>query len=487
MAIAGPRLDSPSAIGDEGRPRAASLWVATLVVVAVVGGIGIRTGESSLLPTLALVAGGAVAGVALTERDSFARLFVGHLLLVTCGSALAVLVIVGPVLDRALFVAAACALSLVGVAATWADIGSDDVARAVKSAAVTYISMLVSAIVVSVLLAVALAGRVALQWVTGSAAPLWSLVGFLAVVWTTAAALLIGYRKLPLRQLTPRSRRERLEARLERVHRGLRWTLFGLPVLGIVLTVLWTWGGLGATVRQFGLGVLFRGLSSPVIVWPLVAVGFGVGLVGLLADVVRRLTRQISVESTRSAVAMTVGVAITVVGVVWAVLLFFGLVRGVPRLAWGLTTSGAPIAALLLAGPLALLVVGVAAVLADGLELLPTRATGPAVAATGLLFVAIGLGGGEPVLTFATVAGALLVWDVSTFGLGLTAELGHLPDTRRLELFHAAVAVGVALGAVLLAAGLEVLRSGAFAGIGTAGGAVVIAFGAVLLLVPLRG
>ncbi|NUB89855.1 hypothetical protein HT576_02230 [Haloterrigena sp. SYSU A121-1] len=487
MAIAGPRLDSPSAIGDEGRPRAASLWVATLVVVAVVGGIGIRTGEPSLLPTLALVAGGAVAGVALLERDSFARLFVGHLLLVTAGSALAVLVVVGPFLDRALFVVAACALSLVGVAAAWADVGSDDVARAVKSAAATYVSMLVSAIVVAVLLAVALAGRVALQWVTGPAAPLMSVLGFLAVVWATAAAILVGYRRLPLRQLTPRSRRERLEARLELVHRGLRWTLFGLPVLGIVLTALWTWGGLGGVVRELGLGALFRGLSSPFVVWPLVAVGFGTALAGTLAGAARRLTRQISVESTRSAVAMTVGVAITVVGVVWAVLLFFGLVRGVPRLAWGLTTSGAPVAALLLAGPLALFVVGGAAVLADGLELLPTRATGPAVAATGLLFVAIGLGGGEPVLTFATVAGALLVWDVSTFGLGLTAELGHLPDTRRLELFHAAVAVGVALGAVLLAAGLEALRSGAFAGIGTAGGAVVIAFGAVLLLVPLRG
>ena len=41
----GPRLDRPSAVGDEGRPRATSLGVATGVVLVVVVATGVTLGD----------------------------------------------------------------------------------------------------------------------------------------------------------------------------------------------------------------------------------------------------------------------------------------------------------------------------------------------------------------------------------------------------------------------------------------------------------
>lgn len=487
MGIAGPRLDSPSAIGDEGRPRAASLWIATAVVAALVGVVGVLAGEPRLLPSLALLVGPAIAGVALLERETFGQQFVGHLLLVTFGAALSLLVLVGPVIDRALFVVAACALALTGVAAAWADVGSDDLERAVRAAARTYVAMVASALGVAAVGLALVVGREILSEIDAVSAPVWSVVGVLAIVAAVAAAVRLALGHLPLRQLSARSRRAQVGVSVTLARRWLRRVSVGAALLIAVVLALHYGGVFGPITAMPGLARLLGGLSSPLLVWPLVAVGGLALLAALLAAALRRLTRQIDDESTQRRVATIAGVAVTIVGSLWVTLLFLGVVRGLPRVIRGLSTTGAPVAALVLVGPLALVLLGGLAMFAGRLGVLPARATGPAVAATGLLLVAIGIGSGEPALTFACIAGAGLVWDVSTFGLGLTAELGHLPETRRLELFHGAVAVGVAVGAVLLAVGLETLRTGPFVAVGSAGGAVLIAFGAVLLLVPLRG
>lgn len=488
MPIASPRLDDPSAIGDEGRARAASLWLASLVVFAVVGAIGVRAGEPELLPALALLVGLTVAGVALLDRNSFAQLFVGHLLVVTAGSALSVLVLAAPIVDRALFVVAACAVALVGVAAAWADVGSEEIGRAVKSGLLTYLTVLVSSVAVGTVAVAAFFGWVSLDSATAVDDALGSVVVSCLAVVVSASCLRLALRKLPVRQLAPRSRREDALRYLRIGDNWLRVASIGCLLALVGSLFLWPLLDVEYLLADRpSLENAILGLSDPALVWPLLAVGVGTALVAYLLWGLRALVRQIAVTSTRQAVAVITGVVITGVGTVWAGLLYVGLVRGLSDLTWGLSTTGVPVATLLVVGPLAFAVAGGLAIVARWLGLLPARATGPAISAVGLLLVAVGLGGGEPLFVFGCIAAALLVWDVSTFGLGLTAELGHRPETRRLELFHGAVAVAVSLGAVLVVVGLESLRTGMFAGIGGTTGAILVAFGAVLLLVPLRG
>jgi hypothetical protein len=140
-------------------------------------------------------------------------------------------------------------------------------------------------------------------------------------------------------------------------------------------------------------------------------------------------------------------------------------------------------------GPLATLVALGLVVGAASVGLVPDRAGPGALAAGGLLVTAIGAGtsGVPPVLVFALVAGAMVVWDTATFGLGLTVELGHVPETRRLELVHAVVSVGLGAVAVLGLTGVEALRTAVAADVGGPAALVVAAVGVLLLLVPLRG
>ena len=57
-----PLLDSPSAVGDEGRPRATSLAVVSAVLAALVTAVGYRVGQPDLLLSLGPFAGLAAAG-----------------------------------------------------------------------------------------------------------------------------------------------------------------------------------------------------------------------------------------------------------------------------------------------------------------------------------------------------------------------------------------------------------------------------------------
>ncbi len=230
------------------------------------------------------------------------------------------------------------------------------------------------------------------------------------------------------------------------------------------------------------LAWLLTSLSSPLVVWPIVAVGAVSLLAGAVAVLLRRLTRGDSAGTTRRTAAAVVGVGLSL-----PLLLGLVLIAAGAGLAIGPLLLGLGLVVALVLGPIAFLIVVGSGAVGVGLGLLPARATGPAVASTGLVVAAIGVGRANPLVVFACIAGAILVWDSATFGLGLTAELGHLPDTRRLELFHGAVAVAVAIGAVVVVTGLEVLRAGFFAGGGAAGGAVVVALGALLLLLPVRG
>jgi len=216
-------------------------------------------------------------------------------------------------------------------------------------------------------------------------------------------------------------------------------------------------------------------LSSWYVLAPLLAVAVGSLFAGLVAVVLRRLTRRTAPDATRRTAALVVGVVIVALTPIGFLLLLVS-----PLVAWLL-------ALVVGIGPLVFIILGGGGVLAGWGGLLPDRSGGPAIAATGLVIAAIGLGMHSPVLVFACIAGAVLVWDLATFGLGVTGELGHLPETRRLELFHGVVAVAVGGGAVLVTIGLETLRTGAFAGVGGTSALALVAVGALVLLLPLRG
>ncbi|MDZ7731665.1 MAG: hypothetical protein U5K37_13310 [Natrialbaceae archaeon] len=73
MALAGPRLDRPSAIGDEGRPRAASVAIASLIVLVLGGALFWSLGEPTFALAIASTVGFAIAGVGLLQRTGFSH------------------------------------------------------------------------------------------------------------------------------------------------------------------------------------------------------------------------------------------------------------------------------------------------------------------------------------------------------------------------------------------------------------------------------
>ncbi len=478
MAISGPRLDRPSAIGDDGRPRATSLWLATLVIVALVGIAGIAIGEPSLLVTLATVVGMAVAAIGLLERDhqGFVQQFGAHALLVTFGSATALLLVIAPFVAQEGVAVSGFALALLGIGSSWANVSSDGLKRSVEGTAVTYASMFCVALVGAALLALGIAVWRGLVLLGGEQSPPISLAGFVIVVTVTAAAVLLAVHWLPLVQLTHRNRRKRMAAAVAIVRQLLKKTILtGLILLGVLLGI-----GLSGTAPTIAgedhvVGSTLVVLSSTAVLGPLLAIAAGCVCAGLCAVTLRRLTRHSSAVATRRSGAIAVGVAIVLLAPLGVVLFTVS-----PVIAWLL-------ALVIGIGPIVFVVVGSVGVVAIWLGLLPDRASGPAIAAAGLVIAAIGLGVNYPALVFACIAGAVLVWDLSTFGLGITGELGHIPETRRLELVHGVFAIAIGAGALLVAIGLETLRSGTFAGVGGSSAVALVALGAIVLLAPLRG
>ncbi|RQG97416.1 DUF7519 family protein [Natrarchaeobius oligotrophus] len=487
MSLAGPRLDRPSAIGDEGRPRATSLGIATLAVVVPAIAAGFVVGEPTLVTALATVVGLAVAGIALLERSGFVELFVGHAFVVTFGSAFALLVVIAPFFGTLGVAVSGLSLALFGVAMAWADVGGSELTRAVVGCGLTYGSLLCSFVAVGVTVGLAVLALVVLGAVTGASTPIGALAGFLLVAIGTGCSLALSLRLLPFRQLTPRSRRSRVERRL----RTAGWTI-GIATLGAFVLLVAVVGLLVAGPLSDGsLGVsildaILSALSSVVVVGSVAAVGLASLLAGVTAAGVRLLTRRPGPDATRWSAAVAVGFVLVCLAVAATVLVFAGAAVGNPLVVVGVGTMASVVATLLLVGPIAFAVLIGAFAVGVALRLVPDRAGGPTLAAVGLVIAAIALSWHDPTLTFVCLAGSALVWDVSTYGLGLTAELGHLPETRRLELFHGLLSVAVAVGAVLVAIGLQTVRGG-IAGTAAPIALVAVGVGALVLLLPLRG
>ena len=473
MAL-GPRLDRPSAVGDEGRPRATSLGIATAVVLAVVVGAGFVLGDPVFFTGFALLVGLAVAGLALVDRDRVRERVVGHLLFLPGASFLFVVVFVseGPTL-----LVAGSAAALAGVGGAWADVGDGDSVRNVlKTGLLSYVFGLVWLTLGGVGLAFAVAFWNVATGLTGGARPGWALAGLAFVVSVVVLCLRVALWAVPVVELAPVDREQVVRHRTRRFGRRLVYVAVGAFALAWLFAVL----GVSRALVPAGdgpLGLVLDGLTSRVVIVPIVFVAGLALAVATFATLARKATTEYDTSTSGTVAAALAGAGYVVVLVL--LVLSAGLL---------------PLAAVVIvfAAVSLPLVVFLALVVAAGAlyaDVLPDGATPLALAATGLVAVAVGAASLDPpaALVFGATAGALVVWDVGTFGLGVTAELGHLPDTRRLELYHGVFAVGVGVVAVAGTLAVSTLLDPVGSALGTPAAMALAAVGVLVLLVTLRG
>ncbi|PSQ18451.1 hypothetical protein BRD00_05170 [Halobacteriales archaeon QS_8_69_26] len=483
MALAGPRLDRPSAIGEEGRPRTVSLWIATVVVLAAVTAGGAVIGVPELALAVGTPVGLTVAGIGLVNRERFGPQLAGYVLLLLFGSTLALQVVLLTVLPVGLAVAGVV-LALLGIGVTWADAGNADSAKdTLVGSLITYLVMLVGLGLVFGVVAVLLVGRWAVTATTAGLAPGTSTLWFVAAVGYAALGVRIALWRLPFEQLTPRGRRAEVRRRLHYVGR----VTLGIAIGSVGVLIL---GGIGVGLGAFDT---LAGVAPPLaaaldlLAAPLVLGTFGtVGTVGILASLgallLRMATRRFDTTTVQWVAAAAAGVVLTFL--LSTTVAFFVLAPFNP--VGGVVVSVLILVVYTVVPPL---LVGGTLLVTIGMEVgvIPDRAGGPAFAATGMVLAAIGFGGVSPLVAFACVVAAAVAWDASWYGLGLTAELGLIPETRRLELLHAVVVLGIGGVALVALAGLDLLGSVALAGVGNSVGLYVAGVGVLLLLLPLRG
>ena len=481
MSLIGPRLDRPSAIGDEGRPRATSLGIASLVVLGVVFLAGLGIGQPDLVATLGTLVGGTVAGIGLLNRERFVHLLVGHFLFFVFGGLLLGWLLTALFLDPFGLAIVGLSFALLGVGLSWADVTAEEgFQNVLVGTAVTSMVLFGGLVLVVVLLSVLLVGALLLEVTTASNSPGVALAWFLLAVWYVAGACWVLFWSFPFAQLASPRRRPEVREQITQIRLGVLVTAIAVPVAIVVVllaALLGVFDALAALVPP--VAVVLSALATPWLLGALASLGtLLVGVAGA-AVLFRAVTRRFEATTNRVLAAAGAGTILVVPMVVLVVILFT-----VPALSavLGLVLTFS----MLGVGPMIVLLLALGGLVGTVVGLFPDRAGGPAVAAIGLVVAAVWFGGGPAWLVFACVAAAVVVWDVSTYGLGLTAELGHLPETRRLELFHGVVVVGIGLVAVVLLTGLALVRGVLGVPSGTAA-AFLAGIGALLLLIPLRG
>jgi hypothetical protein len=476
ILLIGPRLDRPSAIGDEGRARAASLGVAAVVAAAVTLAAGLTSGLLDAVQLAALGGALVAAGTALLDRDGLGELAVGQFCfmpggLLALGGIVAATLVGGP---GGLLLALGSTLAGLGLAGAWANVTHDTTVRAMKQGWAGVFLPFVAGVLLSIVVAFAV-----LLWEFGVAPALPSLSTLLFLVAFTVACVWLAATQLPLAHLLAVPRAE-MERRRDRWREATKWVVAACLAGWFLLGVLELVGAMTGLYRTPGLALVLGALSTVWVRLPVFLVGVGAVLAALVAAAARRAT-------ARNADWLA--------GPVFGMLALFALPFPVLALLLsgragvaGLSGAALLAALILVAGILLMLCYSVGP-LAVEIGVLPDRAGSLSLASAGLLIAGIGAAALRvpgPVV-FACVAGAMVVWDAGEFGLGLTVELGHRPDTRRLELLHGVAAVGLAVGAVLLATGLAVLfgRVGPQAPVLSA--MVLAVAGVLALLGPIRG
>ena len=482
--IGGTRLDRPSAVGDEGRPRATSLGIVTLLVAGYTVVVAEMLGLWGVVQPVASGVGLIIAGTALANRESTLAPFFGHLSFLPGG-----VVAVGGVatgflagLDAGLL-ATGLAVVFLGVGGAWADaVGRGTLSNALEGGLVSAAVFL--AIIVTIPF---LVGFAWLSWIIldpmlfPGRSP--GLAGVCFLVAVAALAVHFALGRLPLARLVDRERRPPVERRLDGYRRAMAWLGVGSLIGWLIVGLLELWGVVRAEAALGPMTEILLG-AGPRVGLALVTVAVLVAVA--LASAGRRLAGLDAASAHRYA-PFVGGVGLVGIPVpALFTLLFVG------------TSSGSVGVVLLVALALVLVFVGALLVLfllgvlvvAARAEVLPDRAAPLALVGAGLIGITVGGGiaGIAPPVTFLGVGLALFSWDVSEFGLGVTAELGHLPQTRRLEVFHAVASAGVALAGVALAATLFGLLGVVVPASFSLPSAMVVAVLGTLLLLPvLRG
>lgn len=481
MALFGPRLDRPSVIGDDGRPRATSLTVASVLVAAVFVGATRQLGVFQVTMGVGTAAGLVTAGLALLNRDRFTTLFIGQLCFLPAGSALvaglAGLLVLGPAYG--LFFTG-FAITLVALGASWANADSAASVRpALFQGGLSYLLTLAWVVAVAVIAGVVLFIR-ELLLSSSAPSPGLAVVLFVACLFVGTLCFRLGLRWLPIRQLAPRRLGHSIDDWLVRLRRVTTTLLVFSLAVGVVALGTAFFGGFSLLTSAVpGVTTLLGLLATQPVALLLVGPGLFTLFVGLVALGLRRLTRPVDASSNRVLAAFVAG-------------LFFviGLLPFTLSLA-PIPLSISPVLAILAVafGPIGLFLIGGLVVVAEYATLVPSRAGGPALGAAGMVLATVGgaLVGTPSPLVFAMAAVAMIVWDVSTFGLGVTEELGHLPETRRLELFHALVTVGVGIVTVVGLTALDYVRTSLASGVVVVGAAALAVLGTLLVLAPLKG
>lgn len=504
MPLIGPRLDAPTAIGDEGRPRATALWIASLAVGAV--GVGLAVGaEATFVGAVASTAGFVVAGIALLGRDRFGPLAVGHtvftpMAIMLAGIVLAGLVTRGP---PGLFVLGGFALAVLGLGCAWANVDRAHLTRVNRQGwLAAMIALLALPVVLSAFAVLVLVvGHLVPTAIAPQSGP--DVAGLALIVGLSAALLVLALTWLPIAALAPADRTVRVATWVDRARMAL---------VGIVLLAATAWLTL-ATVRGVlavtpGLSPGIAGpletvsavppsidrlLTSPVLRVPPLAVALVLAVAGAITAAgrfaIRWLDRGVSGARARR-IAPLVGASVTVV---------IGLaIVGIGSAAAQTGAVDAPTAGAIQVLAIAMLTAVIAAtavvvvltplavaVGATYLGVIPPRAGPIAVATAGLLIVAIGVASTGPVWApIPVVVAALVVWDQGEFALGLTVEVGHRPLTRGVELVHASATLAVAAIAAVCAIAITLVAG--WAPVGSAGASAVAVLAALLASVPLR-
>lgn len=477
VLIVGPRLDRPSAIGVGGRPRAASLAMATALAVGYAVALAELLDLWSALQIAALGAGLVVVGTALVDRTDPIAPFVGHFCFLPGGLLVLAGVAVGGLAGPAAgTVVVGLSLALFGVAGAWADsLGRGGLSTAIKGGAIGTAGVVVAATVMAILLGVGALLWLALEGVLTADGGRGTAAVFL-VAGATAIAVRTALGWLPIAALAPREHRTTVARRVGRWRRRALWV--GL-------------GGFTAWVVALVLATLESPLTLPPMDAVTAPVRIGLALVTLaalmvatLAVLARRLAR-FDAATARRLASLAGGLGLLTIPVPLFVWLLIGL--AVDSRALVLVLVGV---ALVVLGGFIVLVALSLVVATAWVGLLPDRAAPLALIAAGVFGAATGSGlaGAPAPVVYAGVAGALFTWDVSEFGLGLTQEVGHVPETGRLEVVHGVAGAGVGLAGLAMALGATALLEAVHPGSGAPVAAVVLAFlGTLAVLGGLRG
>lgn len=486
----GPRLDRPDGVGDEGRPRAGALFVATLGASAGVFATATLAGLGSPANLAATGAGFAVAGVVLFDRKAPLVRAGAHLLFLP-GLLIALLGVASGVLAPDPFagvgVTLGVALAVVGGGAAWAGVlGGGAASEAVKQgafAAVVPLAVAVPLLVVLAVLAVVSGSLLGGLGAGGRPRP----ASFALLLALAAGALRLALWALPLARLADRDGRERLDARLALAGRALTgatglalvgWLVLGVAgLLGVTASV---WAALPpAVVRALAL------VTGAAVRVPVALVGATAFVLAVGAVLLRRLAGRGGEWLGTSGLPFVGGAVLLVV--VSPALVVLAATRADQPVTVGLGVLLVVLATVALSVLVGVALVGLATLpVAARVGLLPERSGGVALLATGTLLVA-GFGGlaGAPALAVVgTTAAALVAWDLGSFATTLTAEVGHRPVVRALERRRALASVGVGAAGGGLALGAGAL--GGATGVGLLPAAALAAVGAVPLVLSLR-